>query len=53
MNVSLQIYPAVACISPPIGSSQADPELTSRGRGPGVCKGTKRISLPYIRATDL
>jgi hypothetical protein len=29
MNVSLWIYPAVAFISPPIGSSQADPKPPS------------------------
>ena len=26
MNVSCWIYPAAVCISPPIGTSQADPE---------------------------
>jgi hypothetical protein len=35
MNVSCWIYPAVACISPPIGSSQADPNRTLE---PGVAK---------------
>jgi hypothetical protein len=29
MNVSCWIYPVVVCISPSIGTSQADPLLTS------------------------
>jgi hypothetical protein len=32
MNVSYWIYPAVACISLSIGTSQADPKATLRGR---------------------
>jgi hypothetical protein len=32
MNVSCWIYPAAVCISPPIGTSQADPQGTSSDR---------------------
>jgi hypothetical protein len=46
MNVSLWIYPAVACISPPIGSSQADPKPTlTKGEVEGVELGGAPISV--------
>jgi len=38
MNVSCWIYPAAVCISPPIGTSQADPKLPSK-----VLNGSHRI----------
>src|SRR5580692_1985676 len=34
MNVSSSTYPAVVCLSPSIGSSQADPKLSLKGHGP-------------------
>jgi hypothetical protein len=47
MNVSCWIYPAVVCISPSIGTSQADPKLT-----PTVGKESLGYSQPEETETD-
>jgi hypothetical protein len=53
MNVSCWIYPAVVCISPSIGTSQADPKLpftttVAKGEVGGKPLFIRRIEWPCI-----